>query len=508
MSNADNHPVAERGSADERTCTFNGRSHSPRQAGVASALPLLLALLASAGSPSCAPQQVAEQVAARTPADLLVLGGTVVTMDPDHRVIPSGAVAVNDGAIVAVGSAAELGSSYDAAELLIPADNDLVIPGLVNGHGHAAMSLFRGLADDMRLKEWLEGFIFPAEAELVDADFVRVGTRLAALEMIRTGTTTFADMYYFEDVVAEVTRQAGLRGVLGETVLDFPAPDNANVEEALAYSERFLQRWHGDPLIVPAVAPHAPTTTSPETLRRCAELARAHGAPLLIHLAETRDEVNQIKQQFKVSPVQYLASLGFLGPDVIAAHLIWVDAADIRTLVASGTTAIHNPESNMKLASGTMPLRRLRAAGILVGLGTDGAASNNDLDMFGAINAAALLRKQVSADPSALPAAEALAMATIEGARALGLDTQIGSLEVGKRADIVVISSDSPHQVPRYEPTSQIVYATGGADVRATIVDGRILYRDGQFNSLDSETIKAAAAALATRITAATAARR
>ena len=436
----------------------------------------------------------------RSAADFMVLGGTVVTMDASRRVIPAGAVVVIDGEIVAVGTAAELSAAYVAETVVTPGDHDLVIPGLVNGHTHAAMSLLRGVADDLALMEWLENYIFPAEAALVDENFVRVGTQLAALEMISSGTTTFADMYYFEDVVAEVVEESGLRGVLGETIVDFPAPDNADNDEAFLYTERFLERWAGHPRVIAAVAPHAAFTNSPETLQRSATLARKYGAPLLIHVAETSDEVDQVRQQYGATPVEYLASLGFLGPDVIAAHVIWVTDRDIALLAEHSVGAIHNPESNMKLASGTMPLLALRAAGVRVGLGTDGPASNNDLDMFAAMTTATLLQKHANADPTALPAAETLALATIEGARALGLEEIIGSLEVGKRADLVVVSGEPPSQVPLYDPYSHFVYVTRGAEVRLTVVDGRILYRDGRFLTLDPEPIKAAARALAQRV--------
>ena len=440
----------------------------------------------------------------RPAVDLLILGGTVVTMDADRRVIPAGAVATIDGEIVAIGTAAELSTAYRAETVVTPGDHDIVIPGLVNGHNHAAMSLLRGVADDLALMEWLEGYIFPAEAALVDEGFVRTGTQLAALEMISSGTTTFADMYYFEDIVAEVVDGCGLRGVLGETIVDFPAPDNATTDEAFRYTEAFLERWRDNPRVIAAVAPHAAFTVSPENLKRSAALAREYGAPLLIHVSETSDEVDQVRQQHGARPVEHLASLGFLGPDVIAAHVIWVNDREISLLAEHSVGAVHNPESNMKLASGTMPLLALREAGVAVGLGTDGPASNNDLDLFAAMTIATMLQKHANADPTALPAVQTLALATIEGARALGLEDQIGSLEVGKRADLVVVSGEPASQVPRYDPYSHLVYVTRGAEVRLTVVDGRILYRDGDFLTLDPESVKAAARALAERVREAT----
>jgi 5-methylthioadenosine/S-adenosylhomocysteine deaminase len=463
---------------------------------------MIAALACSCASEGESGERVAQD--RRSVADLLVLGGTVVTMNAERQVIHSGAVAAIDGEIVAVGPAAEVSAEYRAETVVTPGEHDLVIPGLINGHNHAAMSLLRGVADDLALMDWLERYIFPAEAALVDEGFVRTGTQLAALEMISSGTTTFADMYYFEDIVAEVVDSCGLRGVLGETIVDFPAPDNANVDAALGYTEMFLQRWQDHPRVIAAVAPHAPFTAGPETLRSSAELARRYGAPLLIHVSETSDEVEQVQQRYGARPVQHLASLGFLGPDVIAAHVIWVDDEEIALLAQHSVGAVHNPESNMKLASGTMPLLALRAAGVAVGLGTDGPASNNDLDLFAAMTTATFLQKHANADPTALPAAETLALATIEGARALGLEDQIGSLEVGKRADLVVVSGEPASMVPLYDPYSHLVYVARGAEVRLTAVDGRILYRDGAFMTLDAETVKAAARAVAERVRAVT----
>jgi len=432
--------------------------------------------------------------------DLLVFGGTLVTMNAARDVIPNGALAIDDGAIVAMGPAAEVANRYNGRRSIRPAAHDIVMPGLVNGHNHAAMTLLRGVADDMRLMDWLENYIFPAEGTLVDPEFVRTGTRLAALEMIRGGTTTFVDMYYFEDDVAWEVRDAGLRGVLGETILDMPTPDSPTVDEALAYTEKFLQNWADHPRVTAAVAPHAPYTVGPETLRRTAELARRYGAPLIIHVAETQDEVETIRSRYGLTPVGYLDSIGFLGPDVIGAHSIWVNAADIATLAERGTGVVHNPESNMKLASGTMPIAALRAAGVPVGLGTDGPASNNDLDMFGAMFTAALLHKHMSQDPTALPATEAVAIATIEGARAIGMEDLIGSLEVGKRADLIVVDGDRPNLVPRYDPYSHLTYAAHAGDVKTTIVDGNVLFDGGTFSTLDPAATIAAARVLAEKV--------
>ncbi len=484
------------------------RSHrlsmgSRRLSRSAALLGSMLAIVAACSSESsisaAASSELAPGVAAlqRETADLLLFGGTVVTMDAERRVIRNGAVAVREGEIVAVGPAAEVGNLYTADRTIRPGPHDIVLPGLVNAHNHAAMTLLRGIADDMRLMDWLENYIFPAESSLVSPEFVRAGTQLAAMEMIRTGTTTFADMYYFEDDVAWVVRDVGLRGVLGQTLLEMPTPDSANIGEGLAYTEQFLQNWEDHPRVTAAVAPHAPYTNGPESLQRAAELARRYGAPLLIHVAETPDEVEQIRDRYGLSPVQHLQNIGFIGPDVLGAHSVWVDAADMAVLEQAGVGVVHNPESNMKLASGTMPLQELRAAGVAVGLGTDGAASNNDLDMFGAMLTTALLHKHMSGDPTAMPAAQVVALATIDGARAMHMDETIGSLEVGKRADLIVIDGGAVNMVPQYDPYSHLVYAARGDNVTLTVVDGRILFENGVFSTLDPDLVIEAAQAVA-----------
>lgn len=433
-------------------------------------------------------------------ADLLVLGGTLITMDASRTVLADGGVAIEEGAIVAVGPADELRREWRGREVVELGAYDLVLPGLVNGHGHAPMALLRGLADDLALMDWLQGYIFPAEAQTVDEAFVRAGTELAALEMIRTGTTTFTDMYYFEDAIAEVTDRAGLRAILGQTVIGFPAPDYESPATTLAHTEAFLDRWREHPRITPAVAPHAPYTLEAEDLTASADLARRNGVPILVHLSETRDEVRQVRDRSGLTPTAYLDRLGVLGPDVVGFHAVWLTDDDIALLADRNVGLVHNPESNLKLASGAMSVQAVRAAGIAVGLGTDGPASNNDLDLFDALSLAALLQKHERDDPTALPAPEVLAMATIEGARALGLADRIGSLEPGKRADLIVLDGDRPNLVPRYDPYSHVVYAASGNDVRLTMVDGRILYRDGRFATLDLEAVRTRARRLADRV--------
>jgi 5-methylthioadenosine/S-adenosylhomocysteine deaminase len=427
---------------------------------------------------------------------LIVTNGIVVTMDRAGRVLTPGAIAIDGRDILAVGTPQQIDAAYRAAES-IDAAGDVVMPGLINTHTHAPMVLYRGLADDLALMDWLQQYIFPAEAKTVSPDFVRAGTRLAALEMISSGTTTYADMYYFEEEIARVTKAAGLRAVLGQTIIQFPVPDAKTPAEGLARTARFIEEFKGDDLIVPAVAPHSMYTLDAGTLKAARSLADREGVPLLIHLAETRDEVAIARKQHRTTPVQYLDTLGFFGPRTLAAHGVHLTAADIATLKKRGAGVSHNPESNMKLASGTAPVLSLRAARVPVGLGTDGAASNNDLDMFEAMRQAALLHKLQSNDPRALPAADVLAMATREGALALGMDKEIGSLEPGKRADLIVVSMTSPRQAPMYDALSHLVYVTRGDDVRTTIVNGRVLMRERKVLTLDESAVLADARRLA-----------
>jgi 5-methylthioadenosine/S-adenosylhomocysteine deaminase len=427
---------------------------------------------------------------------LVVTNAIVVTMDADGRVLSPGAVAIDGRDIVAVATPSAIAAGYRAKDS-IDARGAVVMPGLINTHTHAPMVLYRGLADDLALMDWLQNYIFPAEAKTVNPAFVRAGTRLAALEMIRSGTTTYADMYYFEEEIARVTKAAGLRGVLGQTIIRFPAPDAKTPEEGLSRTERFIKEFASDDLIVPAVAPHAMYTLEAGTLKSARQLAdRAH-VPVILHLAETQDEVKIAAEQHKATPVGYLESLGFFGPRTLAAHAVHLTAQDIDILTKRGVGVSHNPESNMKLASGTAPVPALRRAGVPVGLGTDGAASNNDLDMFESMRQAAFLHKLESGDPRTLPAEDVLAMATREGAAALGMERIIGSLEPGKRADLIVVSMSAARQTPMYDPLSHLVYATHGDDVKTTIVNGKILMREGKVLTLNEPAVLAEARKLA-----------
>jgi len=441
----------------------------------------------------------------KTRVDLIITGGTVVTMDAARHIYNDGAVAVRGDSIVAAGSRTGIASRYDAART-IDARGEIVMPGLINGHAHAAMSLFRGLADDVSLNDWLQKYIFPAEARNVTPDFVTWGTRLGVLEMLRGGITTYADMYYFEDEVARATKAAGMRGVLGETIIDFPAPDNKSVPQALAYTEKYIQQWQGDPLITPAIAPHSIYTCSTKTLQQVAAVAHKYHAPILIHLAEAPFEGEQSRAKYGLSPTAYLENIGVLGPDITAAHCVWVDTGDIKLLASRDVGCVHNPSSNMKLASGASPVVDLIAGGVAVGLGTDGAASNNDLDMFEEMDIAAKLQKLVRMDPRALPAEQVVAMATINGARALHMEKQIGSLEAGKKADVILIRADAPHATPMYNVYSQLVYALKASDVDTVIVGGKIVMQHRQMLTLDQPQILAKAREYAKKIAASLAA--
>jgi 5-methylthioadenosine/S-adenosylhomocysteine deaminase len=421
-------------------------------------------------------------------ADVMITGGTVITMNTTRHILRDGTVAVRGDTIVAVGPRSEISSRYAAAQQ-IDAQGKLVLPGFINGHTHVPMTLFRGLHDDVTLNDWLYKYIFPAEKKNVNEEFVRWGTRLAAAEQIRSGVTTFADMYYFEDAIAEETKAAGIRGVLGETFIDFPAPDNKSEAEMLAYTEKFLQKWRGDAFIHAAAAPHSIYTCSSKTLQDATALARKYRAPILIHTGEMKKEWDDSQKQHGMSPVQYLEKLGVLGPEVVSAHCIYVDDADRKTLAKRQVGCVHNPSSNMMIASGVAPVPEMRAAGIAVGLGTDGpAGSNNDLDLMEEIDLAAKLAKVTKMDPRALTAKAVVEMATIEGAKALHMDKEIGSLEAGKKADMIVIGLDEPNAAPMYDVYSQIAYSLKASDVETVIIGGRVVMHNRKLLTVNQET--------------------
>ena len=418
-------------------------------------------------------------------ADILVHNGTILTMDSQNNIIHNGMVAISDSTISYIGK-----GKKDAikAKKDLDTQGGLILPGLINSHTHAAMSLFRGLADDLPLMEWLHNYIFPVEGKM-DGDFVRVGTLLACAEMILSGTTTFCDMYLFEEEVAKAAKETGMRSVVGEVIYDFPSPNYGTLEKGFIYTEALIERWEKDPLINIAVEPHSLFTCGEELLRKANDLALKKGVPLILHLAETKEEVNEIEKRFRKRPVQHLKDLGLLGSHLIVDHCVHINKPEIELLAENNVCIVHNPESNMKLASGIAPVPDMIAKGITVGLGTDGCASNNNLDLFGEMDMAAKLHKVNNLDPTVMNAQTLVEMATIEGAKVLGLEKITGSLEVGKRADLIVIDTNKPHLVPMYNPYSHLVYAASGHDVTHSIIDGNIVMEDRRLLTLDVEDI-------------------
>lgn len=426
---------------------------------------------------------------AAEPADWMIRAKYVITMDAHHRVIDRGAVAIRGTRIVGVGPQSEIEQRFEAKHALNE-PNAVVTPGLIDTHTHAPMSLFRAIADDMRLQDWLTNFIFPAESKNVSPDFVRWGTRLACLEMVLAGITTYTDMYYFEDIEAETARETGMRGVLGQTVIGFPAPDHKRWQDSVAATERYVQRFRTDDLIVPAVAPHAIYTTPDEALVASHNLAVKYGIPLLIHLSETKTERDDALAKRKMTPTQTLEKLGVLDGRVIAAHCVWEDDNDLRILKRHGIGVAHCPSSNTKLASGIAPVTAMLKIGLNVGLGNDGFAGSNDTaDLIWEMSLASKLQKVTAMDPRVLPAELVLEMATVGGARVLGLDKEIGSIEEGKRADLITISLEKPNAVPLYNVYSQMVYATKAADVEDVFINGRQIVSARHVLTLNQEEI-------------------
>ena len=414
-------------------------------------------------------------------ADIIIKNGTILTLDSKNSIFESGFLCIRGDSISKIGTGTPASVT---AEKIIDARGGLILPGLVNCHTHAAMSLFRGLADDLPLMEWLNNYIFPAERNM-DAEFVYTGTLLALAEMILSGTTTFCDMYLFEDQVARAARKAGVRCLVGEVLYDFPSPNYGPVEKGLEYTESLIQKWQMDPLISIAVEPHSLFTCSPELLTASNELALKYKVPVIIHVAETLTEVSKIKEKYGKTPVKYLDSLGLLGPHLIADHCVHIEDADIKTLAVHRVKVVHNPESNMKLASGIAPIPQMLSQGVTVGLGTDGCASNNNLDLLSEMDTAAKLHKVKTLDPTVMDALSVLKMATIHGARVLGLEDVTGSLEVGKKADVIVIDTHKPHLTPMYNAVSHLVYAARGNDVIHSIINGQPVMEDRKLLTLD-----------------------
>lgn len=414
--------------------------------------------------------------------DMLVTNGIVVTMNKKMEIIEDGAVYIRDNTIVQIDGKNTFSDMM--ANETIDARGGIIMPGLINTHTHASMTLFRGLADDMPLMDWLNDHIFPAESKLTE-DMVYKGAMLACAEMILSGTTCFCDMYLFENKVAKAAFDSGMRAVVGEVLYDFPSPCYGDLASGFKYVSKMMNTWKNNPRITIAAEPHSTYICKPELLQKAAALARKNNSPIVIHLAETENEIAQIKEKYGTTPVQFLADLGILGPDLIACHCVHLTKEDIQLLKKYSVKIAHCPESNMKLGSGVAPVPELIKQGICVGLGTDGCASNNDLDLFLEMDTAAKLHKVFTMNPEALKAETALKMATINGAEALGLDDITGSLEVGKRADIIVVDTSKPHMVPMYNPCSHLVYAANGSDVSASIIDGKLVMKDGEIFGMD-----------------------
>ena len=480
----------------------------PRHRSSRHLLPFLtLAALAACSPPSPEPATQAPEPQAEAPADtggagidLIVHGNYIVTMDEQMSVVQDGAVAIDEGVIVAIGTADDIDAEYPAAEVL-PGDNRIVLPGLINGHSHAAMTLLRGVADDLELMTWLNDYIFPAEVQFVDPEFVRIGTELACWEMIRGGTTTFVDMYYHPDTIASVVETCGLRAYISATVIGQRSPDAEGAQDSIVKGLEFIERWKAkNSRITPIFGPHANYTLNEEQLRATRVAANEAGVPISIHLSESPYEVEYSKQTFGTTSIDFFNSIGFFDGLTIGAHVVWPTEEEIPILAERKVGVIHNPTSNMKIASGVSPVTAMLQAGVRVGLGTDGAASNNDLDMWEEMRLAAFLQKVDRMDPTVLSASTVLRMATSGGAEAIGLDDKVGSLAVGMRADLIQVSFDDVHFVPTYDVISHLVYVADEQDVASTVVDGKVLMKDGEILSIDTARVRREANALAARI--------
>lgn len=417
----------------------------------------------------------------------MFLNGVVLTLDSGSNTFNPGGIAIRRGKIESAGPSDEIQSAFESPETL-DISGCVALPGLINAHTHAAMTLFRGLADDLPLMDWLQGHIFPAEENL-NEEWVYWGTMLACAEMILSGTTAFCDMYLFEHKVAEAAKRAGIRALVGEVLYDFPSPAYGEVENGLRHTESLIDRWRGDPLVSVAVEPHALYTCSPDLLRKCYQISARHEVPLVVHLSENEAEVEQTLHLYGRRPVAHLEALGLLGRRLVADHCVALNETDIGMLAENQVKVVHNPESNMKLASGIAPVPRLLESGVTVALGTDGCASNNNLDMFGEMNSCAKLHKAAALDPTVLSAETALRMATGSGARALGWEGLTGQIAPGMLADLIVVDFRKPHLTPVYNPVSHLVYAAGAADVRHSVIGGHLVMKDRTLLTLDLEEI-------------------
>jgi 5-methylthioadenosine/S-adenosylhomocysteine deaminase len=433
--------------------------------------------------------------------DILITGGMLLTMAPPGEIVEDPVIGIRDGKIDFIEKAGNLSRHCREAAEIIDASGCIVMPGLVNAHTHLAMTCFRGLADDLPLMTWLNDHIFPVEARFIDRKTVYAGAMLAIVEMILSGTTTFCDGYFFEGEVGRAAIAAGMRGVIAQGFIDLPTPDRPGHSEQAAIAERFVERWRNrSPLVTPALVCHSAYTCLPETLRTVKAVASRAAVSFQIHLSETREEVRMIRERYGVKPVQHLRNLDLLDGDTIAAHCIWLDAEELDLLAAGRVKVAHDPESNMKLGAGVAPVPEMLKRGIDVGLGTDGCASNNDLDLFGEMGMAARLHKVFSGDPTAMKAEKVVEMATIGGARVLGMADRIGSIEPGKQADIILVDIRKPHLTPLYNPFSHLVYAARGSDVTTSIIDGKVIMKERRLLRIDPASVMDEVRRIASRI--------
>jgi 5-methylthioadenosine/S-adenosylhomocysteine deaminase len=420
--------------------------------------------------------------------DLIITGGKILLMDQQNTHMENSAIAIDKCDIIAIGSSFDITKKYRAKKT-IDAQNSLIMPGFINCHTHAAMTCFRGIADDLELMDWLNNYIFPAEAKNVNKNLAYWGTMLACAEMIKSGTTTFCDMYIFEDKTARSAKEAGMRCLVGEVLFDFPSPNVKTPEEGLAYTRMLLEKWKDDPLVNIIVEPHALYTCSPSLLSDAKKLADEFNASIGVHLLENKEERDQLKEKFGKGAVSFLQDIGYLDDKFIAFHCVSLDEEDINSFVKHNCKVVHNPSSNMKLASGIAPVPDMLKAGVTVALGTDGCASNNNLDMIKDMSLAAKLHKVARLDPTVLDAQTVTRMATIEGAKVLGMEKITGSLEVGKKADIIIIGLNKPHLTPLYNEYSHLVYAASGADVDTVIINGKLVMENRQLLTIDENEV-------------------
>ncbi len=421
-------------------------------------------------------------------ADIVIAYAKVLTNNAEKQILENHHVIIDGGKIIDI-IPSEIAENQYVAKTYIEAKDTLLMPGLVNIHTHAAMTVFRGVADDILLLDWLNKYIFPIEKQFVSAEMVTLGTQLAAIEMIRSGTTTFSDMYYFTDEIAQVAKQIGIRAVISEGLLSFPTPNMKTPETSLEYVENMILKYQNDDLVTIALGPHAPYTCSPELLQKASQLAEKYNVPLQIHLSESTWEFDEYTEKHGLTPTEYLDKLGMLTDRTLTAHSIYLTDSDIHLLAKRGTSVAHNPECNMKLASGAAPVPKMLQCGVNVGIGTDGVASNNNLNMFEEMRSAAFLHKFNSKDPTTLNASTLVEIATINGAKALNLENKIGSIEIGKQADVILVPLNKPHLIPLYNIYSQIVYSMGGSDVDTVIVNGKIVMRNNKILTINEEEV-------------------